>query len=143
MMRQRFNALRILLHKVEVNGARTDLLTHREAVTGFAVKAVKEVRSHFLRQHRAVGAVAARSQNHGFGGEVDLLAVGHCGFDAHDVTRLIADKFLSAGIGHDLAAVFVQFLAHEFEPIDRTPGDAQLAVGGMVRILRGSGTVGT
>ena len=139
--RNRFDALRIHLDEVEVDRARTDRGGHLVAVARFAVETVEDVVAHFLREHRLHGAVAARGENDGLRGEFDGVAVLVRRTDAHDLAGVVTDEFLRAGLQHQLPAHAEELLAHEVEIVDGTARNAELTVGGVVRILRGGRAV--
>ena len=140
-MRTRFNALRVHLHKIEVDRACADLRCHLEAVARFAVNAVEEIILHLRREHRLVGAVAARSENHRLRGKFNGVPGGIRRLHADHAARLVADEFLRAGFKHELPAHAEELVLHQVKEVDRAALDAELTVRGVVRILRCGRTV--
>ena len=142
MVRRRLDALRILLDEIEVDRAGADRLAHPEAVALVGVKAVEEAALHLLGQQRAVGAIPARGENHRLGAEARGCAVRKARLHADHGARLVRDELLGARVGHDLSAVLREDPAHEPQEVDASSLDAELAARGVIRILRGRGSVG-
>ena len=140
MVRTRFNALRILLHKVHIDGCSTDGFTHLETVARFAVHAIEKEALHLRGQQRLIRTVAAGGENNRLGGELHRIA--------GSIHRLHTDHFavlfnegLSTGFKHQLPAHIEELSFHEIEEVDGASLDAQLTVCGMIRVLRGGRTV--
>ena len=140
-MRSRFDALRVLLHEVQIDRPGPDLAAHFQTVAAIGVKTVEESLSDLLREHRAVCAVAAGGENSRLFGEVHIGTVSETRFHADDIAFLIEDEFLRPGVRHDDAAVLLQLVAHQTEEVDGATLDTELTVSGVIRVLRGGRSI--